>query len=171
MNLLFERKQTTGRFSRVNFQLWGKIELDEDEESVVKQYRLDDAVLIAAEEPGLIRKTLVVSLVLLVVALLIFIPMLGINIGAPLSLIVAIGIGYWYYHKKRETIFVKDLIHGRHFTCDSVVELARKEAWLETVTAFLRQVMEGAKHWDGTTSHKIEPLAKDEARQVMIRGL
>ena len=31
-------------------------------------------------------------------------------------------------NEKRETIFVKDMLHGRNFTCDSVVELAKKEA-------------------------------------------
>ena len=81
------------------------------------------------------------------------------------------GGGWWYANEKRETIYVRDLMHGRNFKCDSVVDLARKEAWLATVVSFLRQVMETAKHWDGTESHKVEPLPKDEARQVILRGL
>lgn len=91
------------------------------------------------------------------------------------SLFVAIllgaGGGYYYFHQKRETIFVKDLIHGRYFTCDSVIDLARKEAWLETIVAFLRQVMESAKHWDGTQTLDVPVLGKDEAKQLIIRGL
>ena len=92
-------------------------------------------------------------------------------LGAVLALIAGLGAGYWWYHQKRETIYVKDLLHGRHFNCDSVVELARKEAWLGTVVSFLRQVMESAKHWDGTERHTVEPLPKDEARQVIIKGI
>ncbi|MGV6850283.1 MAG: hypothetical protein ACWA5A_18070 [Marinibacterium sp.] len=52
-----------------------------------------------------------------------------------------------------------------------MIELARKEAWLGTVVSFLRQVMESAKHWDGTQRHTVEPLPKEEARQVIIKGL
>ncbi|MEQ9180241.1 MAG: hypothetical protein RIF44_16235 [Nitratireductor sp.] len=146
MDLLFKREQTPGKLGRVSFKLWGKIELNEDEQAIVKRYRFDDAVLIEAIQPTLIRNTLLVAL-------------------------AAGGVGYWYFNEKRETIFVKDLLHGRHFTCPSVIELARKEAWLSHVVAFLRQVMESAKHWDGTQRHEVEPLPKDEARQVIIRGL
>ena len=80
-------------------------------------------------------------------------------------------LGFWYINEKRETIFVSDLLHGRHFRCESVIELARKEAWLTTVTGFLRQVMESAKNWDGTERHTVKPLPKDEARQVIIKGI
>ena len=93
------------------------------------------------------------------------------TIGILIGFLAGIGAGYWYFNEKRETVFVKDLLHGRHFTCDSVVELARKEAWLETIVGFLRQVMESAKHWDGTDRHQIEPLPKDEARQVILKGI
>lgn len=61
-------------------------------------------------------------------------------------------------------------MHGRYFSCGSVVELARKEAWLETATAFLRQVMESAKHWDGTERRPVEVLPKDEAKRIILRG-
>ena len=88
-----------------------------------------------------------------------------------MALAAGIGAGYWFFNEKRETIFVKDLLHGRYFSCGSVIALARKEAWLETVVSYLRQVMESAKNWDGTERHKIEALPKDEARQVILRGL
>ena len=81
------------------------------------------------------------------------------------------GAGYWWFNEKRETIFVSDLLHGRHFSCPSVIELARKEAWLSTVTSFLRQVMESAKNWDGTETNEIDALPKAEAKLVMLRGL
>ncbi len=87
------------------------------------------------------------------------------------AVVVGGGAGYFYFHQKRETIFVKDLMHGRYFTCDSIIELARKEAWLGVVTSFLRQVMESAKQWDGAETLDIEALPKDEAKLVMLKGL
>ena len=71
---------------------------------------------------------------------------------------------------QRETIFVKDLLHGRNFTCESVVELARKEAWLEGACGVFRQVMESAKHWDGVERHTIEPLPKEQAKELILRA-
>ena len=172
MNLLFKREQTSGRFGKVKFKLWGKLEFDEGEQEIVKRYRFDNAVLIAIIEPILIRRTLY----MLVAAFVIMAPLMSYVVNDPTfgsvsGGLIALGIAYWYFHSRRETIFVKDLIHGRHFTCDSVIELARKEAWLEYISAFLRQVIESAKHWDGTETHAIEPLPKDEARQVIIKGI
>lgn len=170
MELLFKRQQTSGRAGRVNFKLWGKVELGEDEKAVVTRYRLDEAVMIAIVQPTLIRNALIVG----AGAFLVIVFILTV-VGAPAAFIISVvgggGVAYWFFHEKRETIFVRDLLHGRNFTCNSVVELARKEAWLETVTAYLRQVMESAKNWDGTARISIEPLPKDEAREVILRGL
>ena len=169
MDLLFKREQSNAASGGVNFKLWGKIELDEDEKSIVSKYKFDQAILIFADQPGLLRKSIFIGLGAMVVAM-VLLNQMGM-MGALIALAAGIGAGYWWYHQKRETIYVKDLLHGRHFNCDSVVELARKEAWLETVVSFLRQVMESAKHWDGTERHTVEPLPKDEARQVIIKGL
>ncbi len=169
MDLLFKREQTPGKLARVNFKLWGKIELNEDEQTLVERYRFDEAVLIVAEQPGLIRRSIIVGVIVMLVVGLLFAAFQA--FAGLIAVLAGIGAGYWYFNEKRETVFVKDLLHGRHFTCDSVVELARKEAWLEMIVGFLRQVMESAKHWDGTERHEIEPLPKDEARQVIIRGI
>lgn len=169
MDLLFKREQSNAAPGGVSFKLWGKIELDEDENSIVSKYKFDQAILIFADQPGLLRKSIFIGVGALVAAM-VLLNQMGM-IGALLALAAGIGAGYWWYHQKRETIYVKDLLHGRHFNCDSVVELARKEAWLGTVVSFLRQVMESAKHWDGTERHTVEPLPKDEARQVIIKGL
>jgi len=169
MEILFKREQSPGKLTRVNFKLWGKIELDEDEQAIVERYRFDNAVLIEAIQPGLLRKAIIISLLAGVFAAVILQNM-GPG-GLVLALIIGSGIGYFYFHNKRETIFVRDLLHGRNFKCDSVVELARKEAWLQTIVSFLRQVMESAKHWDGTERHSVEALPKEEARQVIIKGI
>lgn len=169
MDLLFKREQSNAASGGVNFKLWGKIELDEDEKSIVSKYKFDQAILIFADQPGLLRKSIFIGIGAMVAAI-VLLNQMGM-IGALIALAAGIGAGYWWYHQKRETIYVKDLLHGRHFNCDSVVDLARKEAWLGTVVSFLRQVMESAKHWDGTERHTVEPLPKDEARQVIIKGL
>ena len=169
MDLLFKREQSNAASGGVNFKLWGKIELDEDEKSIVSKYKFDQAILIFADQPGLLRKSIFIGIGAMVAAI-VLLNQMGM-MGALIALAAGIGAGYWWYHQKRETIYVKDLLHGRHFNCDSVVELARKEAWLGTVVSFLRQVMESAKHWDGTERHTVEPLPKEEARQVIIKGL
>lgn len=171
MELLFKRQQTSGTANRVKFKLWGKVEFDEHEKAIVKRYRFDDAIMIAVIQPALIRNTLIVAACVFVVLQLILLTTFSFTVAFAFSAIFGAGAGYWFFHEKRETIFVRDLIHGRHFICDSVVELARKEAWLETVSAYLRQVMESAKYWNGTARLPIEPLPKDEARRVILRGL
>ena len=171
MNLLFKRGQAPGSFAGVVFRLWGKIELGEDEKEIIKRYRFDDAVLIAAVQPGLFRNAAVIAVVVFVLAFGFLSFNWQMTGGFLVSAIAAPIAGFWYYHESRETIYVRDLLRGRYFTCKSVIDLARKEAWLTTIVSFLRQVMESAKHWDGTERHDIEPLPKDEARQVIIRGI
>lgn len=170
MDLLFKREQTSGKIGRVAFKLWGKIELDEDEQALVKRYKFDQAILIAAIQPSLLRNAGLLGLLALIIAYSILSPIVPAVAGLG-GVLAGGGVAYWYYHNNRETIFVRDLLHGRHFTCESVVDLARKEAWLTTIVSFLRQVMESAKHWDGTETHAIEALPKDEARQVILKGI
>ena len=170
MDLLFKREQTSGKIARVAFKLWGKLELDEDEQALVKRYRFDEAVLIGSEQPKLLRNAGIAGLGVMALVYALLSTMIP-SFAPVIAVLAGGGAAYWYYHSKRETIFVRDLLHGRYFSCDSVVELARKEAWLTTIVSFLRQVMESAKHWEGTERHAIEALPKDEARQVILKGI
>ena len=170
MELLFRREQTAGQLGRVHFKLWGKIELDEDEQAIVKRYKFDEAVLLQGFQPLLVRKSALIGGVMFVVVFAILAFNWSTTGGFIMALIAGGGFGYWYFHENRETIFVRDLMHGRNFICPSVIELAREEARLADMVSYLRQVMESAKHWDGTERLAVEALPKDEARQVMIRG-
>ena len=170
MELLFKRNQSKPGI-KVKFKLWAKVELEEDEKTIVNRYNFNDSVLIAAVQENLIRNTIIVGVVVFVVASFLLSNLFGFGLSVTLGLLAGIGAGYYFFNEKRETIFVRDLIHGRYFSCDSVVDLARKEAWLHVVVGFLRQVMESAKHWDGTEHHTVEPLPPEEARQVIIKGL
>ena len=154
MELLFKREQSTTQMSRVNFKLWGKLEVTEDEQALINRYRLDEAILIGADDRHLLRGAIKLGAVVFVIA----------------ALLITYMLGYWQMNEKRETIFVKDMLHGRNFTCDSVIELAKKEAWLEGACALFRQVMESAKHWDGVERHTIEPLPKEQAKELILRA-
>lgn len=171
MDILFKREQTSGHMGRVTFKLWSKLELDETETALVSRYRFDEAILIEALQPKLLRNAGLLGLVAGVVAYIILDTILPGSVALLFALGAIGGVAYWHFHNNRETIFVRDLLHGRYFACKTVIELARKEAWLATITSFLRQVMESAKHWDGTETIHIDALPKEEARQVILRGV
>lgn len=171
MELLFKREQAGDATGRVNFKLWGKIETTEDELALIKRYELDAAVLIGADDSLLYPTAMKLGGVVFALATALawyFLSnfMLAFLAGA----VAGIGAGYWYVNEKRETVFVRDLMHGRHFKCESVIELAKKEAWLEGACSVFRQVMESAKHWDGVEKHTIEPLPKEQAKQLILRA-
>ena len=167
--MLFRREQGKGSKGKVNFKLWGKIELNDDELEIVKRYGFAQAELVSVDQPGLKRKAILIGVVTTVVLSVLLLDMID-YAALAVSAVVGILAGQFWYDRNRETIYVKDLLHGRNFTCDSVIELARQEAWLGNVVAFFRQVMESAKHWDGTERQVVEPLPPEEARQVIIRG-
>jgi hypothetical protein len=171
MELLFKREQTTGKVGRVNFKLWGKLEPTSDEQALIARYRFDEAILIGADDTTLRVKAGRVGLIAGVIAAALFYYLADSGTVAVIGGVAAgIGVGYWFMNERRETIFVKDMLHGRHFNCDSVVDLAKKEAWLEGACGLFRQVMESAKHWDGVERHTIEPLPKEQARELILRA-
>jgi hypothetical protein len=173
MQLLFRREQSTGRIGRVQFKLWSKIELEGDENEIVSHYAFDQAVLIHGfqPQPDLMRKSALVGAGAGAIAVALLFSSFGFS-GSFVAAIFAGGAaGYLYYDKNRETIFVRDLLHGRHFNCSSVIDLARMEARLNIITGFLRQVMESARHWDGTEAMPIPVLSKEDAKQLVIQGL
>lgn len=170
MQLLFRRSQGRSTFGKPIFKLWAQMEFENDERTIINHYHFENTKLIEAIQPGLLRRSALVGLVAFIVCMIVF-SRLGFQISALLGLFAAGGAAWIYFDQNRETIFVNDLIHGRTFDCRSVIDLARKEAWLELITAFLRQVMETARHWDGTEAVPIDALSKQEAKYVVIKGL
>ena len=171
MKLLVRRTQSSGRLGNVVFRLWGKVELDDDERAIIKRYGFDGAVLIEAGQEHLLRNSVFVGIVTFALVNMVIFSLSGAKLAMILGLLAGLGAGYFYFNEKRETVFVRDLMHGRNFKCDSVIDLARKEEWLSVITSFLRQVMESAKHWDGTETREIEALSKEDARRVIIQGI
>ncbi len=177
MDILFKRTQTPIRWSGVIFKLWVKIELTEDEQALLKHYRFDGAILIRVYQPGLFKRAIGFGVFVFVLACALLI--LGVdaldatlsNKDAQITAGICAVIGaFWHYHNKRETIYVRDLLHGRYFYCHTVVDLVKQEARLNHMAAYFRQVMESAKHWDDTERQTIEPLSKEDARQVILKG-
>ncbi len=175
MNLLFKRTQKTGR--RVIFNLWAKAELTEEETNLIRKYKLDSAVIIDAIQPKLIRHTIIAGLVGFFGSAFVVAPILmavtrsfNLPTHVTIALLGSLTVGFLYFQKKRETIYVKDLLHGRTFKCRSIIELARKEAHLEAITGYFRQVVESAKHWGGTETKPIEPLPPEEAKRFILSG-
>lgn len=170
MKLLLKRTQSKSKLGMPIFKLWAQIEFEDDEEALIRHYRFAGAKLIEAFQPGLVRRSAIVGVAVFLICLVSLWGM-SFQIASGGGLVLGGLLGWLYYDHNRETIFVKDLIHGRYFRCDSVIDLARKETWLGVVTSFLRQVMESAKYWDGTEVVPIDALSKAEAKFVVIRGL
>lgn len=169
MKLLMKREQTQGRVGRVQFKLWAKIELDDDEKAIVSRYSFDQALLIGEDEPALVRKVAIYAIVIAVFVTFIFDMMAPTGLAFLLGLAAGGGFGYWYYNEKREQVFVKDLMHGRHFQCPGIVDLTKQEAQITDVVSVFRQVMESAKHWGGTQTNDVPVLTLDEARDLILR--
>lgn len=171
MELLFKREQSSDQIGRVRFKMWGKIETTEDEDALIRRYQLDEAVLIGADDSLLYPAAAKIGgIVFVISAVLIWYLMSNFALGFLAGAAAGFGAAYWYVNEKRETVFVRDLMHGRHFKCESVVELAKKEAWLEGACGVFRQVMESAKHWDGVERHTIDPLPKEQAKELILRA-
>ncbi len=168
MKLLLKREQTTGKVGGVQFKLWAKIEVDEDEQALVKRYKIDDSVLIFGPETKLIRVSAFLGFLAALVAYFIVGIILPSGLAMALGVVVWAGVGYWYYNEKREKLFVKDLLHGRAFTCPGIIELAKKEAWLENMAVVIRQVIETSKQWGGTQVNDVPALPPEEAKRAVV---
>ena len=168
MQLLFEREQVSGARAP-KFKLKAKIDVDETEKAIIAHYRLDKAMLISKFEPFLMKLTAYAAGGSFLLALLMGYSLAGFGTGVFLGLCAAGGAGLYIWNKYRETIFVSNLLHGRYFECRSIVDLAKKEAYLNSIVVMLRQVMESARHWHGVQAHDVPVLPPDEARQFVVK--
>lgn len=168
MQLLLRREQTATKLTKVSFKLWGKIELDEEEQALSDRYNLADAVLIGSLQSGHKRNSIVLGLLVSILVGAGINTVLGATFAVLGGVIAGAAFGYWFFHHKRETIYMKDMLHGRHFSCPSIVDLAKQEDWLTGQITILRQVLESAKHWDGTETVPIKALPKEEAKALML---
>lgn len=181
MELLFKRKQSAGIIGGATFKLWAKIELDEAEKAIARRYRFDLAVLIKRHQPGLVFRSIIMGIILGLVAWAVMrfsgightLDVASRNIGIPsvfgyaVPLILMLFGGVLYHDYKRETLRVRDLLHGRNWACKSIVDLVKEEGYVADAVAVFRQVMESAKTWDDTEATEIEVLSKEDARRFI----
>ena len=103
MDLLFKRNQTAGKLAKVQFKLWGKVELTEDEQALVKRYRFDEAILIAALQPNLIRNTAFVAVAAFLAVFAIFSMAVASGFAMFLAIAAGVGAGYWFLNETCST--------------------------------------------------------------------
>ena len=187
MHLLFKRAQVYGFDGSPRFRLLSRIDVDLEEQGLIDRYRMRSAVIIYRERENHIRDSIFYGVI----------AALGVATVFNIARVNVRGFGNWYahvkfsapyvdwllfafaillcsyiaYHQLRRTIYVRDLLRGRSTTCDSVVELAREEAYIQMVVSFFRQVLETAKNWGHYEAVDIPALPPDEAKKMVIRGI
>lgn len=181
MDLLFKRSQTGDAdtiksplpfsLGAPSFKLWAKIELTPEEQRILTHYRFEKALLIDAVQPELLKKAGMMGFGAFVVSLALLSSMFPFSSTGWLAFLIGCGAGYLYFDKNRDSVWVRDLLAGRYFACASIIDLARKEAWLEAIVGYLRQVMKSAETWDGVETIPIKPMDKEAAKRFMIQGL
>lgn len=170
MDLLLKREQNRNWRGRVVFRLWSMTEMTEDERDLADRYQFGESVVLISDDEGILKWAFAMGFV----AFLFAGGFVGANTGEPAAGL-AVGVlggivaGFWWFNEKRDTIFMRDLIHGRRFKCGSIVELAKKEALLDNACIVLRQVLETTKHWDGVETVPVPPLSREEAKDVVVK--
>lgn len=192
MNLLLSRDQSHAPFSLVPlrlgfgtvFKLIAELELDEEEKRLLFRYKLSNSVLIEGDGRDTFARAFRSGLFLgILTFVVLWLMAMFVSYRSPLAhglsyvgmlswaLTVMVVMTFIYYRSLRERLYVTDLTNGgRSFYCDSVVDLIKKEAWLEGVSGYLRQVLVSSKHWDSRETITITPLDKDEAKRVVLRA-
>lgn len=181
MNLLFGRSQNFGRvFSLVPlrigsgaiFHLHAELELDEGEKTLIDKYRFANTALIVSDPIEDIKNAFRPAMLLGIVSFVVFWFFTGFFAAMPLAFAIVLVMTIVYFRALREQILVSDLMNGgRTFYCDSIIALIQKEAYLQTICEYLRQVLESAKTWDDRERLTINPLERQEARQAVLQGI
>ncbi len=180
MNLLLERDQKSAAIfsliplrigSGVTFTLHATLELDEEEKALIQKYNFTKSALVVSDPIEDLKQSFRPAFVLGLVAFLVVWIVATVSWAFTLGVLVTLVMTGVYFKTLREQIIVSELLeNGRKFRCDSIVELVKKEAYLQNVCAYLRQVIESAKHWDDREAIPIQPLAPEEAKGALLKA-
>ena len=180
MNLLLDRDQNSATVfslvplrigSGVTFTLHASLELDKEEEALIQKYNFAKAVLVRSDPIEDLKMSFRPALALGLVTFVVISLVGGFNLASSLAFWVTLIMTGVYFKTLREQINVSELMAGgRKFRCDSIVALIQKEAFLQNISAYLRQVLESAKHWDDREVVPIAPLSKEEAKQAVLKA-
>ena len=96
MELLFRREQTSGRFSRVTFKLWAKLEVTEDEQAIIDRYGFKNAVLVVALQPELISWAMTYAVFVFFITFGLLASFGSYGYGIFFGIVAGLGFAYWY---------------------------------------------------------------------------
>ena len=180
MKLLLDRDQKDAALfslvplrigSGVTFTLHAQLELDAEEEALIKKYKFAQATLVTSDPIEDIKQSFRPALLLGFLTFVVVWIVASFGTASGLAIVVTLVMTGVYFRTLREQIIVSDLMAGgRRFRCDSIVFLIQKEAYLKNICAYLRQVLESAKNWDDREAINIEPLSKNEALQAVLKA-
>lgn len=177
MNLLLNRDQKSAALfsliplrigSGVTFTLQATLELDEEEQALLSKYNFTKSALVVSDPIDDLKMAFRPALVLGILAFIVVWFFGTFSTALSLAIVVTLIMTGVYFKTLREQIIVSDLLgNGRKFRCDSIVDLVKKEAYLQHICSYLRQVLESAKHWDDREVVPIPPLDKEEAKAAV----
>ena len=180
MNLLIDRDQKSASLfslvplrigSGVTFTLHVSLQLDSEEEALIQKYNFAKATLVASDPIDDLKKSFRPALVLGFMSFVVIWLIISFPAALSLSIMVTLVMTGVYFETLREQIIVSELMAGgRKFRCDSIVALIQKEAYIENVCAYLRQVLESAKNWHHREVLPIAPLSKEEAKRAVLKA-
>ena len=181
MNLLLKRDQSKARGisliplrigTGVTFTLHASLELDAEEEALIRHYNFAKAALVVSDPIDDLKQAFRPALVLGLLTFVVFWWLMSFSGAIGFAILVTLVMTFVYFKTLREQIIVSELLAGgRKFRCDSIVELIQKEAYLQNICAYLRQVLESARNWDDREVLRIAPLDKEEAKQTVLQAL
>jgi len=178
MNLLLNRNQHSASLftliplrlgSGVMFKLHAELELDDEEKQLMQKYRFAQAPLVLSDPIDDLKNAFRPAALLGLITFVVFWILFSFTTAMSLALLVILVMTIVYFKTMRELILVSDLLYGgRTFRCDSIIELIQKEAFLEGISEYLRQVLESAKNWHDREIIPIKPLDKALAKQAVL---
>ena len=181
MQLLFDREQVSSALfslvplrigSGVTFTLHATLELDAEEDALVKHFKFTKAPLVVSDPIEDLRNSIRPAAILGAVSFLVLWIFISFGKAFGLGILVTFVMTIVYFKTLREQIIVSELLAGgRKFRCDSIVALIQKEAYLQHICGYLRQVLESAKHWHDREAITIQPLNKEEAKQAVLQAM
>ena len=181
MKLLLDRDQSGSSVfqlvplrigSGVTFTLKAELELDAEEDALLRKYNLTKAPLVISDPIEDLKQASRPALMLGLITFVVIWFLIGFSTAIGLAILVTLIMTGVYFRELREQLIVSDLMAGgKKFRCDSIVALIQKEAYVEGVCAYLRQVLESAKHWHDREAIAIQPLNKEEAKRAVLSAL
>ena len=181
MQLLLDREQASASLfslvplrigSGVTFKLHATLELDAEEDALLKKFNFTKAPLVVSDPIEDLKQSFRPAMFLGIITFLVLWIFASFGTAFWLAALVVFVMTVVYFKTLREQIIVSELMAGgRKFRCDSIIALIQKEAYLEHICGYLRQVLESAKHWHDREAIPIQPLNKEEAKQAVLQSL